>query len=470
VPDFFYAILGVTFAAMPFIVAVLLAFGLVSLVVGLNASPVVGAIAILLLFLLETTLVYLLGLNLGITVYPQDLLFVPMALVVLIRLGRPGAVKRIPRPLWVLTGMMALSFVVGLVQHGTSAGVEFRNDFYFITGVFYFSSFEWPAQRISRLLNWLFPVVLIIMLVVWYRWVADATDLDWVEPLWRYADATGVPLRVVNAQETLLLGQALILLIYAMAVGNSSGRWVFLVPLLALTVLVLQHRTVWVATFLSALMAFVIVRQNQAKLARRLGLMVGLTALVLVPLLSTGKFNSATSSVTDLAAKATSTTGGTFVGRVQGWDALLKQWGASGPRTWAIGNPYGSGFDRSTGPSGQDITYAPHDYYVQLLLRTGLIGLMAFIALHWRLLRGAIRLGGAPHAAMTGYAMVGLLFSQLLFDIPYSPSYTHGLFLGIILGLLLQYEREGAEVGHAQAAARHSTGLVVARPHEWKRT
>lgn len=468
-PDFVYTILGLGFTAVPFVVAVLLAIGLVVFVIALNGSPVVGTAAVLLLFLLETVQVYLFGFNLGITAYPQDLLFVPMAVVVMLRLSRPGAMRHVPQPLWVLTVMMALSFVIGMVQHGTIAGVEFRNDFYFMTGIFYFSSFEWQAQRISRLLNWLFPVALIIMLTVWYRWVADAANLDWVDPLWRYADATGVPLRVVNAQQTLLLGQALVLLVYAMAMGNNSlSRWIFLVPLLALTVLVLQHRSVWVATFVPALMALVIVRQKQGKLASRLAVMAGVTALVLVPLLATGKFNSATSSVADLAAKATSTTGGTFVGRVQGWDALLKQWAGSGPRTWAIGNPYGGGFSRSTGPGGQETTYAPHDYYVQLLLRTGLVGLLAFLALHWWLLRGAIRLGGAPHAAMTGYAMIGLLVSQLLFDIPYSPSYTHGLFLGIVLGLLLQYERQGREAQSVKPG-RSSGRLKVASSHDWKR-
>lgn len=467
--EFAYGLIGFGFAALPFVVAVLLALGLVVFVIALNGSPVVGAAAVLLLFLIETVQVYLFGLNLGITVYPQDLLFVPMAFAALTRLSRPGAMRRLPRALWVLVTIMVFSFFMGIVLHGTIAGVEFRNDFYFMVGIFYFSSFTWTEGRVSRVLNWLFPIALMIMLVVWYRWVADAVDLDWVDPIWRYADATGVPLRVVNAQQTLLLGQALILLFYAMAVGNSLARWVFLVPLLALTILVLQHRSVWVATFLPALMAFVLVRQDQGKLAGRLAVMAGMTVLIVVPLLATGKFNSATSSVADLAAKATSTSSGTFVGRVQGWDALLKQWAASSPRAWIIGNPYGSGFERSSGPRGQEITFAPHDYYLQLLLRTGLIGVFAFVLLYWWMLRAAVRLGGAPPAGMTGYAMIGLLFSQLLFDIPYSPSYAHGMFLGIVLGLLLQSDRDVKERAHA-SNIHHSPALMVARFHEWRKT
>ncbi|MBT9591080.1 MAG: O-antigen ligase family protein [Thiobacillus sp.] len=442
--ELLYTLLGWTFTALPFVVAFLFAMGLILLVTGMYFSPLVGGVAILLLFLLETFFVHLFGFKLGISVYPQDLLFVPMALVALLRLTRPGAMKRLPWPLWVLTGMMSLSFALGLVQHGSTAGVEFRSDFYFMVGVFYFSSFSWSPQQISRLFGWLFPVVLCIMAIVWFRWASDAFNLDWVDPLWHYdAFVTGLPLRVINAQQTMMLGQALILLVFAMAMGSVLAGWRFLVPFLGLTVLVLQHRSVWVAAFLPALMALVIVRQSQGRLAARLAVIAAVSSLVLVPLLATGKFSGATSSVSEAAVKATSTTGGTFVGRVEGWDALLKQWTAAGPRAWVIGNPYGSGFARPEGYGGKEIAFAPHNYYVQLLLRVGLIGLLAFVALHVYLLKGAVKLAGEPHGELTGYAMIGLLFSLLLFDIPYSPYYPHGLFTGLMLALILQHGRQG---------------------------
>lgn len=447
--DLFYTFLGGIFTALPFLIAFLFGVALVLLVAGMYFSPLVGGVAVLLLFLLETFFVYLVSLNLGISVYPQDLLIVPMALAALLRLNQRGAMKRLPWPLWVLAGMMGLSFTIGLVQHGSTAGVEFRSDFYFMAGVFYFSSFAWSPQQISKLLGWLFPVVLFILLIVWFRWASDAFNLNWVDPLW-HAEAlsTGLPLRVINAQQTLLLGQGLILLVFAMAMGNALAGWRFLVPLLGLTVLVLQHRSVWVAAFLPVLMAFVIVRQSQGKLAARLGVIVAVSSMVLVPLLATGKFNTATSSVTEAAINATSTTGGTFVGRVQGWDALLKQWAAAGPRAWVMGNPYGSGAVRQEKPGGKEIAYAPHNYYVQLLLRVGLVGLLAFVALYVYLLRGAVRLANEPQAELTGYAMIGLLFSLLLFYIPYSPYYPHGLFTGMILALILQHGRQGNTTAH----------------------
>lgn len=444
--EFFYTLLGGFFTALPFIIAFSFALGLVFLVAGMFMSPLVGAAAILVLFLLETANGYLFAFNLALKVYPQDLLFAPMAGVAFLRLMRRGAAARLPGALWLLIALMVVSFLMGLVKNGTASGVEFRSDFYYMTGIVYFSSFEWSRERIARLLGWLFPVVLMIMLIVWFRWVADATGLDWVEPVWRYMDNTGVALRVINSEQTWIMGLGVILLVYAMATGNSLVGWRFMLPLLALTVLVLQHRSVWVATFLPVLLAFFIVRQSQGKLASRMLVIVAITAIIMGPLLATGKFNSATSSVADLAAKATSTTEGTFVGRVRGWDALLHQWAGAGPRAWVVGEPYGSGFKRPEGHGGKEVAYAPHNYYVQVLLRFGLIGLMAFIAFNVYLFRGAIRLAGKPYDNMTGYTMLGILMSFALFNIPYSPTYTQGLFLGVMLALVLQYQRKPTAV------------------------
>jgi O-antigen ligase len=236
------------------------------------------------------------------------------------------------------------------------------------------------------------------------------------------------------------MGTALVLLIYAMATGNSLAGWLFLVPLLAVTVLVLQHRSVWVATFLPAMMAFVIVRQRQGKLVGRLAVISLVSAIVLGPLLASGKLSSVTSSVGESAERATSTTSGTFVGRIEGWENLLKKWASGGPRTWAMGESYGSGYARKQ-QGGREVTFAPHNYFVQLLLRTGVIGLLAFLALYGFMLKRAISLGNEPHVVMTGYTMIGLLVSVLLYYIPYAPTYIHGLVAGLILGLVLQHDK-----------------------------
>jgi len=453
--EFAYTLLGGLFTALPFVIAFLFALGLVFLVAGMFMSPLVGAMAVLLLQLYEIVNVNLFAFHVGLNIYPQDLLFVPLAGVAFLRLMRPGAAARLPVSLWVLLALMLIAFALGTLRNGTAAGVEFRTDFYFMAGLLYFSSFEWTRERVGRLLVWLFAVALSVMLVVWFRWVMDAFWLDWVEPAWRYMDTTGISLRVINAEQTWILGLAVLLLVYAMAAGNSLARLRFTLPLLALTVLVMQHRSVWVASFLPALMAFFIVRQSQGRLAQRMLVIAGLTALVLGPMLAMGKFNTATTSVAELAVRATSTTDGTFVARTLSWNALLRQWAASGPRGWLMGEPYGAGFTRMEGD--REVTYAPHNYYVQVLLRLGIIGLLAFIAFNIYLFRGVIRLAGGPYDNMTGYMMLGILTSFALFNIPYSPAYTHGLFIGVILALVLQHQAKSVVVAgrsDAQGAVR----------------
>lgn len=449
--DIVYEVLGWLFFAAPYAIAMLFAVVLMVFMIGLHRTPVTGAVGILAMFVIETFFVFLFAFSVGLSIYPQDLLFAPMALVTLVRLADRAARRRVPKSLWLLGTMMMLSFVVGLAVNGTSAGVEFRPDFYLLTSLLYFASFEWRAEQAEKTVLAILVSAVLILLIVWYRWLADATGLDWLEPLWRLTDSTGVAMRVINAGQAMLLGCAAILIVYALSSGGPAARWWLWLPPLGLTVLLLQHRSVWVAAFVPALAALAIVRRNQAQLMARL-VVLGLgTLVVLVPLLASGQLDSATASVTDLAQRATSTTSGTFVGRVQGWDELLKQWASGGPRIWALGHPYGSGFERTAGPGGETVSYAPHNYFVQLLLRVGLIGLFAFIALHARLLSSAMRLQERPFKALNGYTMIGLLLSALLFDIPYAPTYAHGLLLGLVLAIGTQHDRSSGSPTVQQA-------------------
>lgn len=464
--SFIYSLIGLVLTGIPFAFALALPFILVAWGLWLYRSPIAGVVSVLLLFLFETLYVQLFSLNLGVHAYPQDLLFLPMALVAGLRLLKPGAMTRLPGVLWLLTGMLFLSFAIGLVQNGSRAGVEFRNEFYFLACLFYFSSFVWTSAQIDRLLNWIMVIALLVLCITWTRWLCDGLGLDWFERVWALNDETGVPLRVLSSFQTFVLGLALLILVYAMASGKTLTGWLFMVPLLGISILVLQHRSVWVAIFVPALMAFVIVRQNQGRLAGRMALILAASAVVLVPVLASGKFSSATDSVSDMANRATSTTGGTFVGRVNGWQSLLAQWKASGPRAWVLGSPYGSGYAREAGPGGQEVAYAPHNYYVQLLLRIGLPGLLFFLGFFWWLGRGAVRLAAAPHPGMNGYVMLGLLFALLLYYIPYSASYSHGLLLGVMLAIQLHSAPSVVRTERKSSSTRRNSLIWTPELHQ----
>jgi O-antigen ligase len=64
---------------------------------------------------------------------------------------------------------------------------------------------------------------------------------------------------------------------------------------------------------------------------------------------------------------------GTFVDRQFAWRYLISQQNAQGPTSVLIGQPYGTGFARRV-PGGSIETFAPHNWYVLLYLRIGLVG------------------------------------------------------------------------------------------------
>jgi hypothetical protein len=331
---------------------------------------------------------------------------------------------------------MLISFALGMAKFGTSAGVDFRNDFYFWAGTAYFVSFPMTREHLSGFVRaWLFTS-LVVLVVVYYRWTADALDLDWIEPLWHYAmDSQGSGLRVVNAAQALFLGQALILIVYAMASGSGLRQWRFLVLFLAVTILVLQHRSVWIAAFVPVLLSFLLLKKGKDRLFTNLAVVTLAAAAVLAPILVGGGGQGVTSAITVSAEAATNLSAGTTGDRIWGWKELLGQWAHAGPLVNAVGSPYGSGFERYS-VTGKLITYAPHNYYVQILLRTGLTGLVALLAIYWYGLRWLRRDEGFSHPDVPAAAFIGLLAAQLLFFIPYPADYVQCIVLGIALSLV----------------------------------
>lgn len=444
------------FSALPFAIAFLLAVGLSFFIWALYSHPMLAVSSILLLFLWETAEVRLFGLNLGLTIYPQDLLFACLGLASGLRLLQRPIRQRAPKSLWLLAAIMAVSFAVGLVQNGSSAGVEFRSDFYFVAGTFYFLGFEWNEKDLSRLIHRWMLLATGILLIVAYRWVADAFGLDWFEPLWRNADSTGVAFRVIDSSQAFVLGEALLFLLFAMALGRFAlTEWRFLVPSLTVCIIVLQHRSVWGAAFLPAVLVFTVTGGGQ-RLAGVLSALFFASVLILFPLAATGKLDNVLSSVTDSAVRATSTTDGTFVSRVQGWNGLLKQWMYSGPRQYAIGSPYGSGFARYESEQSQHkVVYAPHNYFVQTLLRTGLMGLASLLAVYVHAIRGLLRLRQNSPDSLFPAAAVGLLAAHLLYYIPYSPQYIQSIVLGVSLSLAYRgWHLCGHDTGVISSAGR----------------
>lgn len=428
--------MGELIMGVMFLVSALLGLCVCLLAWGLYHKPALALWVVAGLVLVQTWVIALPPIRLGIFIYPADIVFGCIAAATLMRLLWGKQLQRIPPALVVLCAVFVLSLVLGLVKFGKDAGVECRGDFYFWVGVIYFLSFPVTKELLSSFARVWIVTAMAILLIVYYRWLAVALNLDWPQPIWVAAPLGDLyKYRVVNAGQALILGEALILLVYAMATGGGLRPWKFLIPLLAITVLVLQHRSAWVATFVPLLLAFVLLRNNRDKLVGNLAVLAMVTAIVVVPLLAGGAGSGVISSIDVQAERATNLSEGTSGDRAYGWKVLLNQWLQAGPVVYATGNPYGSGYRRYS-EHGREIAYEPHNYYVQMLLRTGITGLACLLAIYWAGISWLRREQVSSHPDVPNPALVALLICQLLFFIPYSPHYSQGIILGIALSLV----------------------------------
>ena len=171
----------------------------------------------------------------------------------------------------------------------------------------------------------------------------------------------------------------------------------------------------------------------------------GLCALVFGATL----LESLADSYNEAASSSLSASGGdgsstTFSWRVQGWTALLTGEQMNSARKRLIGNPFGTGWERTVLTSdGVPVVRGetPHNFYVQTLLRSGPLGLLAFVSLYGMLLRGLLRRAKLDAAARPFLlCMAVLLASQLVYYLVYGSDYIQAIFLGSAIGWLRHCE------------------------------
>jgi hypothetical protein len=192
---------------------------------------------------------------------------------------------------------------------------------------------------------------------------------------WVYlADGTRKPARFLVADQALILLCCAGVVALRPSGSEKASKWSVASSLVFMGVVVLaQNRSVWAAA--GAGIVAVLIWSGQKQIRKRVfvTLLVG-SWLVFVGLssgiLSMGsEFNQ---SVSDRQ---------TYEWRTSGWRALISQATANGPITIAIGEPFGSGYLRRAGSNGTWTTVAPHNWYVEISLRLGIIGLTALAAM-----------------------------------------------------------------------------------------
>lgn len=363
----------------------------------------------------------------GLTLYLTDGLFLGTACATALQV----VLRRNYRPWpslykWGFALLLAgagASVLRGLLAYGLAqAANEARSVFYFLSGLG-FALFVLAARlarrELVRLLAGLVAASFALAVVrLILRGVGTSQGI--ILSTGEYVDA-----RAVDAATALLIAQGLWLLLF-FAHRASIGRFEALGCVVLVIVVVLQHRSVWVATAVGVILTFLLATSGWRRLATRAPLLLGAAAALGLVLTYGGLYGVAS----DLTASTQSAFAGhsTLTGRVDGWQLLLRDPRMHDTLGVLLGLPSGAGFDRVV--DGRLATYSPHNFYVQIILRGGLLGMAGLMVL---LAGGTLAFRRRSAPALTG---IGLLSTTAVFFMAYGPAAEQGIVVGSALALL----------------------------------
>lgn len=342
----------------------------------------------------------------------SDVLFILLFSATVARLLRSRRFTLLQRLLVAYGALVAWSLTRGIAQFGLMHTVNSGRGFLlFVASALYFSTTEPKGEVLDRIGALWVGASLALAGLSLFRWVANTAGL--VGGVF----GTGEDLRVVGATAALVMAQgALISLPYLADRTRPLMRLV--APTLLVFVVLLQHRSVWVVTAVGVAALL----HRERTLGPRLLAAAGV-ALCLLALLFTVVFDEQTDAVTeDLAASAQDSR--TFEWRVAGWLAMLDPSGP-GPSTveeWAVGQPLGVSSARML-PNGWVVDVSPHNFYIEVLVRAGIIGLIILLVVYAQVLQGIDRTrreGALGTSLLTSNVLFVVVAVQLLFYIPYS--------------------------------------------------
>ena len=361
----------------------------------------------------------------GIRVTINDLLFVFLMMALLARVLRGWSPSKMQLALVVLLSVVVYSVARGAMAFGVPGAVnEARATMYFLAVGLYASFVAADGRSRERVATAWFVYCWGLSSIALVRWLIVFGGLpgrgDWYDP-------TYGGLRVIHSNETLSVCIGFLMVLGPVLRGQATRHERIMLGVFGTVAVLLQHRSVIAVLLVSVA---VMVWRHRSILSRSVVYGAGFVAialgLVLVTVLDTGELASQASS-----ADAGNTV--TFEWRVQGWQVLLRDAGPSGPEETLLGKAYGSGYERVL-PSGQRVDVFPHNMYLELLLRIGLVGVALYIAMGyaaWNRLRRSPPGREARHLDNSTLSVIVIAFS--LYMIPYNLFTETGILLGLLM-------------------------------------
>ena len=425
--------------SIPFVLAIVLplfiAWGAARAATGIGT----GLGVILVLYVYEVLVIAPPALHLGINFYPADLVFAALVALVFGRLfSQAPQIAGGLSAAWLLFGLLSMAlFAVGVSRRGTAAGVEFRQIFYLWVAASYVLTFVASSTVVADVMRSVLRAAFVMSIIAVLRWADQLTGLTGAH----WGTVVGAnPWRVMDSDQAMFLLLAWLWLYLGWTRGELSLGGTTAMQALLVVLLLLQHRTVWIAGLAAVLLLVMIDRQARSATFGRgmvtLGLM--LTGLALVA--AFGKLDEPLEALGRSVGEATSGHGSTLSWRTQSWLELLGQWRSGGPVTWLVGKEYGAGWRRYLVDLRNVTNYSPHSFYVHTLLRGGVIGFSALLLVYFGVMSRAFRARRAPgeSGVAAGYVAASML-AVAIYSVTYDPDYGAGLVIG--LGIVVAMRR-----------------------------
>jgi O-antigen ligase len=412
----------------------------------------VGAGLVLALLLLDEANLIETAIDIGpVRVQATDVVLLLLLAAGVARLLRTD---RLTTAQWLLIvfGVLTIwALVRGTSPFGVPAAVnEARKFLGFGAVALYFATAQPRRDLMERIGNLLLLAAAILAVFTLVRWVAGVAGMS--GGFFGRDD----DLRVLPASLAFLIAQAAIVA-FPYIIDRAAGWRRLIAPALLVLVVLLQHRTVWVATAVGAALLF----YRERALARR-ALTVLLMVVGLLAALSFTLFDDPDVQLGDqLSSSAQSTA--TFEWRYEGWRALLTDSGPEGPGEVVVGKPFGGGWGRTL-PNGLRIEnhISPHNFYLETFLRVGVLGLAILLALYVLVLRGLMTRSDRVAAAtelLSPHVLGVVIALQLLYYITYTPDLSQVMLLGLGCAAVSRQTRTGH--GSRGGAQEVSTGWAV---------
>lgn len=398
-------------AGLAFGIAAILALALFLL---LLFRPRAGITLLLVVVVLDGSREWALPLNLelaGINVIATDVVAVALAAVAALRVDKMSASLPVRAALLALTTLSMLGLMSWILAEGLESGFNtWRAWGLGLAAVWY--ALSWPELKSAHGLQ---PFVWAAFLASFFQAAGIALHGFGSSSDTVLVDGEFLNSRPLSASVALLMLVGLVILWFSPA-KPSVYRWLG-IGWLFLSVVLAQHRSVWVAALLFVgLATYSVIRRSERRL---------LTATAGAALVTIGLVAVAATMRTQQQLSSSASNTDTFEWRIDNWTEKLTT--ARPPWEWLVGSTFGPTYLTDPASDGVRFKLEAHNMVVDMITWIGLVGLLLIIVVVVSTLR-----------TRSSIATDGMFTVPIMALLGYSFFYSWPAWTWIIVGIALQ--------------------------------